>query len=103
MHPRTREIRLRNLAKRRGLEISKSRRRDEGSPWYGLYVLRDRWASRVVGCVQGVGFTLVDAPNWRGGAERWGAWLTLDEVEGVLQRFGQSTLRPTASTREVTT
>jgi hypothetical protein len=85
MHPRTREIRLRNTAKRQGLELSRSRRRDQHAPDYDRWRIRDRWnAARVVGVVQGVGFTLVDAPTNRGGALRYAAWLTLDDVARIL-------------------
>lgn len=84
-----RETRLRRMAKRRGLEMVKNRRRDPGAIGYQRYCLRDQWdASRVVGVLQGAGFTLVDAPASRGGAERFGAWLTLDAVERVLEDWG---------------
>ncbi len=81
----TRETRLRRAAKRRGLMLVKSRRRDPGAIGYGRFCLKDRWdAARVVGVERGVGFTLIGAPANRGGAERFGAWLTLDAVERLL-------------------
>lgn len=84
-----RETRLRRMAQRRGLQLVKNRRRDPGAIGYGRFCLRDKWdTGRVVGVVRGAGFTLVDAPAGRGGAERFGAWLTLDVVERVLEAWG---------------
>ena len=79
MHPRSREIRLRNTAKRQGLELRKSRRRDVRAIGFGKLVLVDKWSPRVVGVVQGVGFALIDGP-----AERFAAWVSLDVIERWL-------------------
>lgn len=85
----TRETRLRRMAKRRGLELVKCRRRDPLAIGFGRFCLLDRWdAACVVGVQRGAGFTLIDAPASRGGAERFGAWLTLDTVERVLEGWG---------------
>jgi hypothetical protein len=76
---------LRNAAKRQGLELSRSRRRDDRAPDYNRWSIRDRWnASRVVNVVQGAGWQLIDAPESKGGALRFAAWLTLDEGERLL-------------------
>ena len=79
------ENRMRRLARRRGLELVKSRRRDAGCPWFGRYVLVEAHGDRVIACIRGRGFTLIECGT--GGAERHGAWLALHEIEGVLDGF----------------
>jgi hypothetical protein len=84
MHPRSREIRLRNTAKRRGLELRKSRRRDPLAIGQGCFCLVDKWnAERAVGAVPG-GFGLVSAPAQCGGLQRFATWMSLDTVERLL-------------------
>jgi hypothetical protein len=82
---KVRENRARRVARRRGLDLVKSRRRDPSAIGWQRYCLKDRWdVTRVVGVVQGVGFTIVDAPIQCGGMERFAAWVTLDTVERLL-------------------
>jgi hypothetical protein len=84
MNPKSREIRLRNAAKRQGLELRKSRRRDPLAIGHGCFCLLDKWsAERVVGVSEG-GFGLVPAPAASGGLERFASWMSLDNVERVL-------------------
>jgi hypothetical protein len=65
-HPRTREIRLRETAKRRGLTLEKSRKRDPLALGYGKWWLWTAKRGKVV----------------LGGKRTEGA--TLDEVEAYL-------------------
>ena len=65
------ENRLRRVAERRGLVLHRSRRRDPHCPWFGKWMLAELHGDRVIGCVRGRGFTLVDCGA--GGAERWAA------------------------------
>jgi hypothetical protein len=84
MHAKSREVRLRNAAKRHGLELRKSRRRDPFAIGHGLFCLVDKWdAERVVGAVKG-GFGLISASAKSGGVERFAAWMSLDSVEKLL-------------------
>ena len=76
------ENRMRRVARRRGLMLVKSRRRDRGCPWWGRYCLAELHGDRVMGIVHGRGLSLIACG--RGGVERFGAWFRLDEVEGVL-------------------
>ena len=62
MHPRSREIRLRNAAKRQGFELRKSRRRDAHAIGYGRFCLVDRWRARVIGVLPGFGFGMRRQP-----------------------------------------
>ena len=72
----------RRLALRRGLVLHKSRRRDVGCPWYGMWVLAERFGDRVIACIRGRGFSLVECGD--GGPEQSASWLTLADVERVL-------------------
>ena len=78
------ENRLRRVAVRRGLVLVKSRRRDRGCPWFGKWVLLERWGDRVLGLVHGRGLSLVPAGKGMAGLERFGQWLDLVEVERLL-------------------
>ena len=82
MANKVQENRMRRFALRRGLVLHKSRRRDPGCPWHGKWVLVERWGVRVIACIRGRGFSLVERGD--GGAEQTAAWLTLAEVERVL-------------------
>src|SRR5262249_32260462 len=92
-HPRTREIRLRNTAKRQGLELVKSRRRDPRAIGFGCWCVRSRWGERVMAWCGG-GLALVEAPARGGGAERFGAWVTLDVIERLLTDGTEKPERP---------
>lgn len=64
----SREARLRNTAKRQGLILTKSRRRDPRAVDYGLYFL-----------------AVNESPGWRGRPSvNHGQGMTLDEVETYL-------------------
>jgi hypothetical protein len=79
-----RAVRLRNAAKRQGLELRKSRRRDPLAIGHGMFCLVDKWnVERVVRVVAG-GFGLVHAPGVSGGSERFASWMSLDSVERLL-------------------
>jgi hypothetical protein len=81
---KVRENRLRLAARRQGLALVKSRRRDPRAIGFGCYSLVDRWTTRVVGALPGGGFGLIDASAARGGAERFAAWVSLETVERLL-------------------
>lgn len=81
---KAREMRLRRAADRMGLRLERSRRRSADAIGYRQWCVRSRWdAERVVAWCDG-SLALVDAPAKEGGAERWGAWLTLDRIEKFL-------------------
>ena len=79
-----RENRLRRVAKRRGIEIIKSRRRDPAAIGYGLYHLKELHGSRVFGCLSEGGRGFRDAPARHGGALRFACWMPLDRIEVLL-------------------
>jgi hypothetical protein len=84
LHHRSREIRLRNSAKRQGLELRKSRRRDPRAIGHGQFCLVDKWDVESVVAAVASGFGLVRAPAASGGFERFAGWKSLDYVERVL-------------------
>ena len=64
---KTREIRLRRLAGRRGLRLQKSPRRDPGAWDFGTYQLADAqegWIDAEQAAGQGYGMTLDDVEEW---------------------------------------
>jgi hypothetical protein len=64
---KTRENRLRRMAERQGLQLVKSRRRDERAIDYGMYMLVDPSTSGVVAGTAGTGrpnFTLDDVEDY---------------------------------------
>jgi len=65
---KTRETRLRRMAERQGLRLTKSRRRDERALDYGTYGLVDAWTNSLE----------VGDPNT-------GYGLSIDEVENALK------------------
>jgi hypothetical protein len=78
------ETRLRRMAKRRGYELVKCRRRDPASIGFGKFHFRELWGTRVIGVLPEGGFGLVDAPDDRGGAQRFAIWLGVTSVERIL-------------------
>jgi hypothetical protein len=55
----TTETRLRRMAKRRGVELVKSRRRDPGAIGFGQFHIRELWSNRVIGVLpRGIAFDL---------------------------------------------
>ena len=93
-----RENRMRRVARRRGLELVKSRRRDARAIGYGRYHLRDRFTGQVIAAAPG-GFALRDAPAARGGAERYACWLSLNSIERLLGepwKLGAAEIEPAA-------
>jgi hypothetical protein len=82
-HPRTREIRLRNTAKRRGLELHRSRRRDPNAIGHGCWCLVDRYCQRAAVLAPG-SYRMVAAPEAHGGIERFASWVPLDAIERML-------------------
>ena len=71
---KTRENRLRRLARRRGLTLSKSRRLDRGALDYGLFALLDRQTGKPVTPLLAGEFTHS---------------LTIDAIEAWLDRKGK--------------
>ena len=64
---RTRETRLRRMAKRQDLEIQKSHSRDPRAIGYGCWMIVDPYTNAVVAGVGGTGrpeFTLDDIERW---------------------------------------
>ena len=79
----TRETRLRRAAHRQGLQLVKSRRKDQRAIGYGKFAVVERHGKRAIGAVPG-GFGLTPAPVASGGLDRYAAWLALDTIERLL-------------------
>ena len=80
----TRETRLRRAAHRQGLQLVKSRRKDQRAIGYGKFAIVERHGKRAIGAVPG-GFALRSAPATTGGLDRYAAWLSLDGIERLLR------------------
>lgn len=78
---RSREIRLRRMADRRGLVLSRSRRRDTGAADYGLYSLAAKADGQTV--VQGL--TMAAAEAVLGAVQRPDPVLTREFLEVLVE------------------
>ena len=87
MNPQAEKVRInraRHAARRRNLELRRSRVRDHSCPWYRLFCLLSADGRDVLALTREDGWHL---RAHRGAVERWATWLSLSDVEHLL--YGQ--------------